>query len=118
DIFDWLSKYGHQVVSRAGGPLRFVNQLQMLAQVYREAICCKDRLGNEAIELQNIRYLMRNARQHLVVLLAAAQLDSAEFRDVCRELEKTMVLWRGAGLMSKHWESRLATFAEILRTQG
>lgn len=84
DLYEWLSK-NQENIGISQDPVGYAKRLLDAALIYRQHV------AQPAASLRHIYQFSGRARQHLILMLATANLDAYEIDEVARQLEKLFV---------------------------
>lgn len=96
-------------------PVQFVEELLRSARAYAHFINGRDAGGASNRYLDNISYLSGAARQHFILLLAARNLPTSLFDELCRHLENLFFAYVITREPTKDFEHRFAQWAPEVR---
>lgn len=107
DLYEWLSRH-KQELGIAGNPLDFAKRLLKSAEAYKRFVSDPD------LHLSHLYALSPRARQHLVVLLACADLAAEPLAVVTQQMERLYVAYTLAQEPTKILDSIFADAAPVL----
>lgn len=114
EIYDWFLK-NEKLCGFHDDPLGFSKQLLGAAKAYGNMLTGKDSHGQPNRYLLNIRALGGAARQHLILLMAARQLDGSAFNELCRQTENLFFAYIITRENTREFERKFAIWAKDLR---
>jgi len=89
--YEWLLR-NESVCGYKKEPIKFVEKIKLAAKSYNYFLDGKNSDGTENRYLDNLKYLSPTARQHMSLLLAAKDLPSNCFLELCRHIENFLFL--------------------------
>ncbi len=114
DVYDWFRTNAVDIgIDRQ--PRQFTQDLLVVAGDYANFISGKGADGTPNRHIQNISVINRQARQHIVLLLAARQLPSDTFNRLCEHVENLFFLYAITRVTPNVAERNFARWADDLR---
>ncbi len=114
DIHTWFLK-NKKKCGYADNPAAYVKLLLDNAKAYVNFVQGRDIQGNTNRYLANMKYLSGQARQHLILLLAAQKLKPDAFTELCKEIENLFFSLLVLGEPTRDLERQFADWTDKLR---
>ncbi|MFY7802060.1 MAG: DUF262 domain-containing protein [Limnoraphis robusta] len=112
--YEWLLN-NDKVCKYKDDPIKFIEKLFEVAKVYVSTFQQKNRDGiSDNQYLSNIKYLIPNARQHIILLLAAIDYPESSFQRLCFELENLLFLYTFLNKKTNELEKTFIDWSNIL----
>ena len=108
DLYEWLSK-NQDSIGITQDPVGYANRLLDAALIYRQHV------AQPIASLRHIYQFSGRARQHLILMLATANLNAYEIDEVARQLEKLFVAFVLTKEPTKALDVIFANAAPVLR---
>jgi hypothetical protein len=114
-IYSWLSEHKSECAIDSD-PIGFAEQLSAAATAYTQFSKGKKLDGSESRYLANLKMLSGSARQHLILLMAARQMNSDCFDVLCKEIEDLFFTYIVTEQVTRDFETKFAEWAPQLLT--
>ncbi len=110
DIYEWFRENEQQCHYEAN-PIKFVDSLLDAADRYTNYLAGLNAPGERNRYLENLRRLSGSARQQLILLLAAKNLPSPLFTELCRHLENLFFVYTITRENTREFERKFAQWS-------
>ena len=114
EIYQWFVANADKVGINAA-PLLFVERLLEASRAYAQFTKGHQAQGQPVPYLSNITALSGTARQHFILLLAAAKLPAPVFSELCRQIENLYFCYIITREQTKIFEKNFARWSKDLR---
>lgn len=113
-VYEWFLN-NESVCQYKEKPIKFVEKMRVAANAYTSFIDGKNLNGTGNRYLDNIKYLTPNSRQHMSLLLAAMELPTECFTELCRQIENLLFIYIVTGKKLNEFERNFIRWATELR---
>jgi len=116
EIYEWITKKENvQQCNYEEKPFEFVKFMQANAEAYAMFLNGKDKEGNDNVYLDNIQRLSGSFRQHLMLLLAAKDLDKELFVHLARQIEALIIHYIVTREPTREFERKFSRWAKEIK---
>jgi Asp-tRNA(Asn)/Glu-tRNA(Gln) amidotransferase C subunit len=116
EIYEWITKKENvQQCNYEEKPFEFVKFMQANVEAYAMFLNGKDKEGNDNVYLDNIQRLSGSFRQHLMLLLAAKNLDKELFVHLARQIEVLIIHYIVTREPTREFERKFSRWAKEIK---